>query len=292
MMMTLKETYIKFRNWQKTPFEVAPLSGEDQECTTCGTKYKGNFCPRCGQSAKVESRMSLWKTLLLVLDVWGVGNRGMFRTLRDLILRPGYLICDYIQGKRSAYFPPFKMLFLLTTLSLVVGHGFNIMHQNYQTSLNQVNIEDAFSTDTITSREDPIIIGFFSWVNQLINFQKEYPAIFQLISICLFGFFFYIFFKNSKIIGKFTFSEFFIGLVYMVNMYIIYNVFIRFFGYFGLTPVYWFWLPCLYLIPLKQISGYSLWGTIWRSSCSITLGMISILFIMLLTLMLAILIYQ
>jgi hypothetical protein len=25
-----------------------------------------------------------------------MGNRGMFRTLRDLILRPGYLIRDYI----------------------------------------------------------------------------------------------------------------------------------------------------------------------------------------------------
>ena len=53
----------------------------------------------------------------LFLDVWGMGNRGMFRTLRDLILRPGYLIRDYISGMQMAYFPPFKLLFLLTALS-------------------------------------------------------------------------------------------------------------------------------------------------------------------------------
>lgn len=102
-----------------------PLSDETHECATCGTRFEGNYCPRCGQSASI-GRYSFKKALLLFLDVWGIGNRGMFRTLRDLLLRPGYMIRDYLRGMQMAYFPPFKLFFLLIALSFLVNTGLNI----------------------------------------------------------------------------------------------------------------------------------------------------------------------
>ena len=71
-----------FHIWQHRPYEVAPLSDVSHKCTSCGTEYTGNFCPRCGQSAKI-GRFSFKKAILHFLDVWGVGNRSMFRTIRD-----------------------------------------------------------------------------------------------------------------------------------------------------------------------------------------------------------------
>lgn len=115
-----------FHIWQRKPHEVAPLSDTLRRCSSCGTEFQGNYCPRCGQAAAI-GRFSFKKALLLFLDVWGVGNRGMFRSLRDLMLRPGYMIRDYLSGMQSAYFPPFKMFFLLTALSLLVEHGFNFL---------------------------------------------------------------------------------------------------------------------------------------------------------------------
>ena len=114
-----------FRIWQHRPYELKPLSEERHTCASCKTEYVGNFCPRCGQSAGV-GRFSLKKALLLFIDVWGMGNRSMFRSLRDLLLRPGYMIRDYLRGMQSAYFPPFKMFFLLTALSLLVQNGFSL----------------------------------------------------------------------------------------------------------------------------------------------------------------------
>ena len=63
---------------------------------------------------------------MLFLDVWAIGNRSMLRSLRDLMLRPGYMIRDYLSGMRSAYFPPFKMFFLLAAFSLIVEYGFDL----------------------------------------------------------------------------------------------------------------------------------------------------------------------
>ena len=87
IMKRLGEKWRAFRQWQQKPYEVAPLSEVHHTCATCGTEYQGNYCPRCGQSSRI-GRYSLKNAFLLFLDVWGLGNRGMFRTLRDLILRP------------------------------------------------------------------------------------------------------------------------------------------------------------------------------------------------------------
>lgn len=114
-----------FRMWQRRPYEVAPLKNESHVCSSCKTEFTGNYCPRCGQAAEV-GRFSFKKTLMLFLDVWAIGNRSMLRSLRDLMLRPGYMIRDYLSGMRSAYFPPFKMFFLLAAFSLVVEYGFDL----------------------------------------------------------------------------------------------------------------------------------------------------------------------
>jgi hypothetical protein len=125
----LKEKYDSFREWQVKPHEVAPLVNDKHECATCHTEYQGNYCPRCGQKA-IVGRYSFKQAFLLFLDVWGLGNRGMFRTIRDLLLRPGYMIRDYLSGMQMAYFPPFKMFFLVIALSVFVDSGFNIKGLN------------------------------------------------------------------------------------------------------------------------------------------------------------------
>ena len=96
-MSDLVEKWNAFCEWQQRPYQVAQKSEEHHCCRTCGEEFQGNYCPRCGQSAKI-GRYSFKAALLLFLDAWGMGNRGMFRTLRDLILRPGYMIRDYISG--------------------------------------------------------------------------------------------------------------------------------------------------------------------------------------------------
>lgn len=114
-----------FHIWQRRPFEVAPLKQESHVCSSCKTEYTGNYCPRCGQAAGV-GRFSFKKALMLFLDVWAIGNRSMLRSLRDLMFRPGFMIRDYLRGMQSAYFPPFKMFFLLAAFSLIAKYGIDL----------------------------------------------------------------------------------------------------------------------------------------------------------------------
>ncbi|MBR5656035.1 MAG: DUF3667 domain-containing protein [Prevotella sp.] len=177
----LKEKYKRFREWQQQPYQVKPLSEEKHDCATCGTHYEGNFCPRCGQSEKV-GRYSFKTTFLLFLDVWGLGNRGMFRTIRDLFLRPGYMIRDYLKGMQMAYFPPFKLFFLVIALSVLVDSGFNIKGENRLKKaevLIHVNIRDAMNeSDSVlsTAKADAHNQQRFGTLEQIVVDAKKANA--------------------------------------------------------------------------------------------------------------------
>lgn len=114
-------TLSRIDSWQRKGVKVAPLSAESHECLNCHTTFTGNFCPRCGQSAGV-SRFTFKHAINKTLEVWGLGNRSLPRTLWHLICRPGYMIGDYLDGRQAPYFPPIKMLFLVTTTFVVTQH--------------------------------------------------------------------------------------------------------------------------------------------------------------------------
>ena len=252
-------TWQEFKTWQKQPYEVAPMSEERHRCSTCGTEYQGNYCPRCGQSARI-GRYSLTKAVVLLLDVWGLGNRGMFRTLRDLILRPGYMIRDYLSGMQMAYFPPFKLFFLLTTLSLLVEGGMNISGVNYL----DVSREQFKTGFTDSFKENPTDVppetrAINAKTEQfgvyLMGFTQKFPSISTLALLLVLSGFLYIFFRRSPYIPDLRFSELLVALVYITDMLSVYNIVLEF---FSVNPLIVYASTLLALIPLRQLSGFSL----------------------------------
>ena len=270
MSYYLKERYKAFLEWQKKPYVVAPLSEKEHDCPTCQTHFVGNYCPRCGQSARI-GRYSFKKAFLLFLDVWGLGNRGMFRTLRDLILRPGYMIRDYLSGMQMAYFPPFKMLFLLTALSLLVLQGWNIKGKNRVEEIKQelhlsLKGEQDANATTMTQKEaaskealDNYTQKVETYTNKVLEWEETYPNSLTILCLVIFSGFFYLFFRKCPNIPGLHYSEFLVGMVYISNMLTIYSIVCNFF-YLAQEIEYATWLSVP--IALKQMSGFSWWRTI------------------------------
>ena len=225
-------------------------------CSTCGTEYVGNYCPRCGQSSKI-GRYSFKTAFLLFLDVWGLGNRGMFRTLRDLLLRPGYMIRDYLSGMQMAYFPPFKLFFLLSTLSLAVQGGLNIKGENHfkkETVTLTIDESSNASTEAVEkltgANEKAVHV-----IGEAMDFLTSFPTLFSLFSLVFLSAFLYPFFRKCPAIPDLRYSELVVATVYMANMYSIIRVVMDFFcidnALLSLLVL------LLALLPLKQLSGYS-----------------------------------
>lgn len=94
-----------------------------QFCLNCGMEFQGNYCPHCGQSAKT-SRLSLSTVFSQAISTIVNLERGFVRTCVELFYRPGYMIRDYIEGKRADYHKPVSMLFMLATLQIIVHYLF------------------------------------------------------------------------------------------------------------------------------------------------------------------------
>ena len=108
------------RRQQQRAFVTLPADGTVRTCTNCGLEYTGRVCPQCGQ-AGTWSRFTWRQMILNFLDIWGLGNRPMYRTLHDLFCRPGYMARDYLEGQRQFYFPPFKLLALVVELLMFIS---------------------------------------------------------------------------------------------------------------------------------------------------------------------------
>ena len=294
-MNNLQDRYKRYKEWKLQPHQVAPLSEEQHECATCGTRYDGNYCPRCGQSAKI-GRYSFKNAFLLFLDVWGLGNRGMFRSIRDLILRPGYMIRDYLRGMQMAYFPPFKLFFLLLALWLVVDSGLNIQFVN-RDEQNEQETEQIFSrfkpkvTQTEADKaEDKKQTEAQEKVEKKTGkpltkeekkerFEQEYErrsgevgdwieqhsSLLVLAGLLLFSLPLYLLFRRSPSIPDLRLSECFVAMVYITDMILIYGIIPSLLCFSVKAEIYYDLLSLLLaIIPIKQLSGYSYFSTIWR----------------------------
>ena len=68
------------------------------------------------QSEVSHDRLTTKGAVLSFMETWGLGSRNIFYTIWHLIWRPGYMIGDYINGRRKKYLQPFFMFFVLTLI--------------------------------------------------------------------------------------------------------------------------------------------------------------------------------
>lgn len=96
-----------------------------RHCANCNNVVKGNFCNQCGQSIKI-SRINLSHLIEeLELNLFHI-HKGMFFTVKELLIRPGYTIKAYLNGKRVQYIKPFAFLLIWGSLYGLVMHFFNV----------------------------------------------------------------------------------------------------------------------------------------------------------------------
>lgn len=231
-------------------------------------------------------RYSFKNAFMLFLDVWGLGNRGMFRGIRDLLFRPGYMIRDYLRGMHMAYFPPFKMYFLLFALSLLIDTGLNIKGINrteqqekdfeliVQTAKPDNNEDEAQKKDSSKMtkveldkerRIEQANVQFESIFNIVSKWMEDHYSGVLLVSLLLFCYPLWLLFRHCPAIPDLRLSECFVAMVYISNMLIIYSLIPSLLCFStDAEIIYGLLAPLMVIFPIKQLSGYGYWSTIWR----------------------------
>ena len=125
-------------------------------CKNCDHHFKGNFCPHCGQSAKVEAigvKYFLHDIPHSILHI----DKGFFYTLGKLISSPGPSLKSYLEGKRVKHFRPFAFVLIMSTVSTLL---IKLCDSLINLKLHKINPEKTYAFD----------ISFFSKYPSLLIF--------------------------------------------------------------------------------------------------------------------------
>ncbi|MGI9245670.1 MAG: DUF4286 family protein, partial [Steroidobacteraceae bacterium] len=86
-----------------------------ENCLNCGEVLTGQHCAHCGQRSRVRV-LSLGGLLRDLLGDLTDFDSRIWRTLRPLAFKPGWLTTEYLRGRRTLYTPPVRMYLILSVV--------------------------------------------------------------------------------------------------------------------------------------------------------------------------------
>ena len=115
-----------------------------KRCVSCGAEQRSEFCASCGERriTAADQRVSafLRRAFEEVTDV----DSRLLRTLRRLVLSPGYLTHAFTAGRRKPYLGPVQ-LFLLANLAYFLLQPFSA-YTGFNTPLDSQLTRQAYSS--------------------------------------------------------------------------------------------------------------------------------------------------
>ena len=221
---------------------------ENHSCLNCGREVVESFCQNCGQKKSVH-RYSFKHFIEhdLIHGFWHVDN-GIFFIIKELFTRPGHSIREFINGKRVGYFSFVTLLLLILGVSHFLGE------------YAQVKLSDLMPESSKGA------------MNELQEFTKKNPKTLLLMTIPVYSFFSFLWFRKAKlnltehfVLNSYkTVGESLIALFFLIITIIYSNIKVLaiFYSFISLiTLLYAFWFYRQFFAGY----GYSKKGLIFRS---------------------------
>ena len=240
--------YHRFCRWQhEVPHYVNRHEDTVQHCHNCGTTFSDNFCPRCGQRAEV-GRVG-WKSLKEnIALLWGMDSRSLSYTLFQLLTRPGYLVRDYISGRRQVSFPPVKMLVIVSLFMVIFESVFHLENEVVSIHFNIPEIDNVIK-----------------WFNDNKSWGTLFYQIFFILPT-------WVVFRFAPGYPRHTLPEGFFLQVFVSTQ----SLLLTFLDY--LSADFENVVATIFLIiTYRQLFGYSWWGTLWRLIITVLTALMMIL---------------
>ena len=111
----------------------------DKTCLNCGTIVEERYCTHCGQE-NTEPKESLGHLIgHFFADVTHFDSK-IFTTLKDLVLRPGFLTKEYVAGRRVLYLNPIRMYIFISAVFFLVLFAGRKEREGGEAEGNAVNL--------------------------------------------------------------------------------------------------------------------------------------------------------
>ena len=234
--MDKKSIVQRFRDWQKDPYPLQePVT---HTCVGCGKTYEGEYCPICGQ--RQDEGPVDW--LALKQDLISVGGieepESPTSFITQLFGRTGYLIEDYIKGRRYVCASPVAMLGVFAAATVIISHFFPTPPSELAQTL---------------AGAEGFIGKIFSWLAENINWAVLIQTALLVLPTMLL-------FRHSPKMDRHTLPQGLYIQAFMASL-VLFCIILRTIVSDWVLVL----IPIFYYVAYKQLFGYDVWGTLWRT---------------------------
>lgn len=182
-------------------------------CLNCNAPLTATqkFCGDCGQKTALR-RVNMHDVIHDGIHYFTHADKGIFTLLKSLVVQPGQVAKEYVEGKRKKHFPPLNFFLIVSAVYIIIGgmtSKYNTLQRasranNYTASQQSTQPNDLQQTESIKRMEKMAKIGrFFSkYSNYVAMFAA--PLISLLIWILLLK-------------GNYNYTEHLIANLYLIG---------------------------------------------------------------------------
>ncbi|WP_436517683.1 DUF3667 domain-containing protein [Ekhidna sp. To15] len=81
-------------------------------CKTCDTEFSGNYCNNCGEKVISQEDRKFKYYLGEFINALTFADNKLWRTLKTILISPGKLSSEFVEGRRKNYMKPVSIFFL------------------------------------------------------------------------------------------------------------------------------------------------------------------------------------
>ena len=91
------------------------------KCLNCGAVLQENYCPSCGQKKIDPSDRSLKTFFTHFFNEFFNWDSKFFSSVKYVLIRPGYLTNEYINGRIGSYISPIKLYLCMSLVTFLIS---------------------------------------------------------------------------------------------------------------------------------------------------------------------------
>jgi len=139
-------------------------------CKSCSVAGTGIYCSNCGQAFSVK-RITLMGLVHDVFHFFTHLERGFGYTIKRLVVAPGVMQREYVDGVRGRYQKPFSMFFVCASVSALVRYWISqaILHYHHLGNASEIGFYHHYMVLSYT-----ILIPFMALLTWSFFFKERY----------------------------------------------------------------------------------------------------------------------
>jgi hypothetical protein len=107
----------------------------DKTCLNCNYVVQSRFCPNCGQE-NVETRKTFHHLFIHFFEDLTHYENSFWKTIKNLLFKPGVLTKEYLSGKRLSYLAPVRLYIFVSFITFFL---IAILPENKENDFVKIN---------------------------------------------------------------------------------------------------------------------------------------------------------